>query len=208
MTLRSGTHVPMLTLPRVQEVPLPTQPLTEILGAQVLPLKSHRDDRGSLTEVYRRQWLGSGREIVQSNLSVSAAGVLRGLHFHREQADYWVVLSGTAFVGLFDLRESSPTRGRKAELRIDADAQPVGLYLPPGVAHGFYAETEVRLLYLVDRAYDGTDEFGLAWDDPDVGIDWPSREPLLSDRDRSNPSLAEALAHAPSFSDRSSSDPA
>ncbi len=109
------------------------------------------------------------------------------------------MLSGTAFVGLFDLRAGSPTEGKKIELQVAADEERLGLYLPPGVAHGFYAETELVLQYLVDAPFTGEDEFGLAWNDPDVGIDWPSAEPILSERDRSNPPLAEVLADAPRF---------
>jgi dTDP-4-dehydrorhamnose 3,5-epimerase len=125
--------------------------------------------------------------------------VLRGLHFHRRQADYWCVLAGRAFVGLFDLRERSPTARRKAELSTDAASELVGLCLPPGVAHGFYAETEVLLQYLVDVTFTGDDEFGLAWNDPAVGIEWPADQPVLSARDRANPRLAEVLALAPAF---------
>ncbi len=135
--------------------------------------------------------------MVQANLSESRQEVLRGLHFHRRQADYWCVLSGTAFVGLFDLRAGSPTEGKKAELRLASEEDRLGLYLPAGVAHGFYAETELVLQYLVDAPFTGEDEFGLAWDDPDVGMAWPSAEPILSERDRSNPPLAEILANAP-----------
>ena len=127
--------------------------------------------------------------MVQANVSRSRAGVLRGLHVHREQADYWVVLSGVAFVALFDLRPGAPTMGQKAELRLDGEDAWFGLYIPPGVAHGFYAETDVVLLYLVDRPYSGDDEFGLAWNDPEVAIDWPDEHPVLSARDRQNPPL-------------------
>jgi dTDP-4-dehydrorhamnose 3,5-epimerase len=165
-------------------------------GVLLLPLTAHEDARGRLTEVYRRAWVPGAGEAVQANVSVSRAGVLRGLHFHRRQADYWCVLQGSAFVGLFDCRVGSPTRGRKAELRLRA-AEPRALYIPPGVAHGFYAEEDVLLLYLVDRYFTGEDEFGVAWDDPEVGIAWPDRHPLLSERDRSNPPLS-ALPDPPS----------
>ena len=70
--------------------------------------------------------------MVQSNLSVSRAGVLRGLHFHRAQADYWCVLDGSAFVALYDLRDGSPTRGRAWWDTFDAGAGLCGLYVPPG----------------------------------------------------------------------------
>lgn len=170
-----------------------------IAGVRLVHLAPHADDRGSLTETYRREWIPDGREVVQANLSVSRAGVLRGLHWHRRQADYWCVLSGVAFVALVDLRQGSPTRLATFERRIDAAVERLGIAIPPGVAHGFYAETEVLLQYLVDASYSGEDEFGLAWDDPDLGLAWPSSTPILSERDRANPSLAEVLGDAPAF---------
>lgn len=170
-----------------------------IEGVRLVRLVPHADDRGSLTETYRREWLPQGREVVQANLSVSRPGVLRGLHWHRRQADHWCVLSGTAYLALVDLREGSPTRLARFERRVDAAEERLGLAIPPGVAHGFYAETEVLLQYLVDAYYSGQDEHGLAWDDPELGLSWPSRTPILSDRDRSNPSLAEVLADPPLF---------
>jgi dTDP-4-dehydrorhamnose 3,5-epimerase len=163
----------------------------------VHPLQIHADRRGSFLETYRREWLPPGtREMVQSNISRSKVGVLRGPHFHRRQADYWVVLEGRAFVGLIDLRDGAPDAGSRQQLMLDS-TEPQGLYIPPGVAHGFYAETDVVLLYMVDAYFDGADEFGIAWNDPDLGIAWPSTDPILSDRDRSNPTLAQVLADGP-----------
>jgi dTDP-4-dehydrorhamnose 3,5-epimerase len=170
-----------------------------IEGVKLAPLTAHADDRGAVTEIMRRTWIEGAREMVQSNLSVSRANVLRGVHFHRKQADYWCFLSGTGFVGLSDLRPGSPTEGKAAGIRIPADEGLRGLYIPRGVAHGFYAETALQLLYFVDEPYTGEDEFGVAWDDPDLGIDWPVRDPMLSERDRSNPSLAEARPDAPPY---------
>jgi dTDP-4-dehydrorhamnose 3,5-epimerase len=163
----------------------------------VVDLTSHSDDRGSVAEVYRASWLPDARPVVQANLSISRLGVLRGLHFHREQSDYWIPVAGTAFVGLYDLRRGSPTEGKKGELRIGDEARRA-LHIPPGVAHGFYAESDLRLLYFVDAYYTGEDEFGLAWDDPEVAIEWPNREPVLSERDRSNPALQE-IPFTPTF---------
>jgi dTDP-4-dehydrorhamnose 3,5-epimerase len=160
-------------------------------GVELIPLEPHEDARGSLTEIFRRSWVPGPEPFVQGNVSVSRAGVLRGLHLHRSQADYWCLLEGRAFIGLVDLRARSATEGVAAGVTTDAGERRVGLYIPPGVAHGFYAETDLTLLYLVDAEFTGADEFGLAWDDPDVAIAWPSRDPILSDRDRSNPSLRE-----------------
>lgn len=166
---------------------------TGIRGCWLVELQPHVDDRGSFTELFRREWIPDAREMVQANLSHSRAGVLRGMHHHRRQADYWIVLEGTAVVGLYDLRSASASSGSSITLRLDASLGLRGLYVPPGVAHGFYAETDLRLNYLVDAPFDASDELGVAWDDPALGIDWPATEPVLSDRDLSNPSLAEAL---------------
>lgn len=163
----------------------------------VVDLTSHVDERGSVGEVYRQSWPTAAKPMVQANLSISRSGVLRGLHFHREQSDYWIPVAGTAFVGLFDLRRGSPTEGMKAELRIGDDVRRA-LLIPPGVAHGFYAESELRLLYFVDAYYTGDDEFGLAWDDAEVGIEWPTRQPVLSKRDRTNPGLQD-IPFTPTF---------
>jgi len=171
-----------------------------IAGVSLFPLTAHPDDRGSFTEVFRQERLPPGGPMMlQANLSLSRAGVLRGLHFHRRQADYWCVFSGRAFVGLYDLRRGSPTEGKKAEIRLDEQEGRRGLYIPKGVAHGFYAETDVQLQYLVDQYFTGADEFGITWNDPELGIDWPGRDPILSDRDRSNGTLADALRDQPPY---------
>lgn len=147
-------------------------------GVELLPLTTHADDRGAVTEILRRTWIDGARELVQANLSISRAGVLRGVHFHRKQADYWCFLSGTGFVGLCDLRAGSPTEGKGTAIRMATESGLKALYIPRGVAHGFYAETALQLLYLVDEPYTGEDEFGVAWDDPDLGIDWPVSAPI------------------------------
>jgi len=167
-------------------------------GVRVAPLEVHADLRGSFVELHRRSRLNDLPPMVQANLSRSGPGVLRGLHFHRLQSDLWVPLEGRATVGLYDLRAGSPTRGRAATLELDA-ARPEALYIPAGVAHGFATVRGFALVYLVDREYSADDEWGLAWDDPGVGIAWDLPEPVLSERDRTNPSLAEALIDPPTF---------
>jgi dTDP-4-dehydrorhamnose 3,5-epimerase len=170
-----------------------------IAGARRVRLIAHADDRGSLTETYRRDWVRGGGEAVQANLSWSRPGVLRGLHWHRRQSDYWCVLSGVAHVRLVDLREGSPTRLAVERVRIDAAEERIALAIPAGVAHGFFAETEVLLQYLVDAPYTGDDEFGLAWDDPAVDTAWPTADPILSERDRANPILEDVLRDPPRY---------
>ena len=86
-----------------------------------------------------------------------------------------------------------------ATFTFDATRGLSGLFIPAGIAHGFSAVSEVRLQYLVDTEFSGDDELGFAWDDPDLGVRWPLDRPILSDRDRSNPRLAAALADPPPF---------
>ena len=149
----------------------------------------HGDARGRFVETYRRQWLPLGREMVQANRSEKQAGAVVGLHYHLHQADYWYVLRGRARVVLHDLREGSPTDGTTETVELSGE-EDRGLFIPPGVAHGFAALTDVLLWYLVDGYYNPADELGLAWDDPEVGADWGIDDPVLSQRDRSNPPRA------------------
>jgi len=137
--------------------------------------------------------------MAQSNLSRSRAGVLRGLHFHRRQADYWCVLEGTAFVALVDLRAGSPTERSSWWQTFSASEGLRGLYVPPGVAHGFYAVTDIVLQYLVDEPFSGDDEFGFAWNDPGAAIPWPGSDPVISARDASNPPMADVADDAPAY---------
>ena len=158
----------------------------------------HADERGSFRELWRRSRLPE--PFVQVNLSTSAPGVLRGLHLHRRQVDHWVVATGRAFVALVDAR---PLLGGKgAHPIVETREVPVDgtVTIPFGVAHGFLALEPLELLYLVSNEYDGSDEHGFAWDDPAVAVPWPpvpgtpDGRPILSERDRSNPSLAELAA--------------
>ncbi len=181
-------------------------------GVRFGRLERHGDQRGAFREVWRASSFGRlgpeeagvapGGEarFVQANLSSSAAGVLRGLHYHRRQLDYWVVAAGRAFVALVDVRPllagSSP-RAAVETRELGADHWVV---IPAGVAHGFLALEPLELLYLVTNEYDGSDELGFAWDDPAVGVPWPrlamttDGRPVLSERDRSNPALADLVA--------------
>lgn len=159
-----------------------------VLHTQLHPFA---DERGRFTEVFRKEWFPQREWTnIQSNRSESKAGVLRGLHYHFNQVDYWYLLSGRIRVGLVDLRRSSPRF--QSTLTIDLDAaENSGLFIPIGVAHGFVALTDVTLMYIVDNYYDGADEYGLAWDDPDVRVDWDlDITPVLSGRDASNPFFA------------------
>ncbi len=161
-------------------------PVQTIADVVVVTPEAHRDGRGRFVESYRRSWLGLGREMVQANRAERCAGSLVGLHYHLHQADYWYVLRGRARVVLHDLRIGSPTDGGTYVHDLDGDVDR-GLFIPPGVAHGFAALTDVLLMYLVDGYYNPADELGLAWDDPLVAADWGIDEPVMSERDRANP---------------------
>jgi dTDP-4-dehydrorhamnose 3,5-epimerase len=161
-----------------------------ISGVWIVEPTFHGDQRGLFIETYRRSWFPHGREMVQGNRANRQSGALVGLHYHLHQADYWYVPVGRARVVLHDLREGGPTDGATIELDLD-DAAHVGVYIPPGVAHGFAALTDMVITYLVDGYYNPADELGVAWDDPEVAADWGVATPLLSERDRVNPRRAE-----------------
>jgi dTDP-4-dehydrorhamnose 3,5-epimerase len=173
-----------INMPIIEEHP-------SIHGVYLVHLRSHADQRGQFTEIFRKEWFPqrSWNEI-QSNRSVSEAGVLRGLHYHHHQVDYWLVLQGTLRAGLVDLRQVSPTQGNAQIIQIEASDN-LGLYIPSGVAHGFLGLTRVTLLYVVDNYYDGSDEYGVAWDDPEINLEWGVQNPNISNRDRENPRLAD-----------------
>jgi len=161
-----------------------------IRGVHLVPLRAFADDRGYFFESFRRTWIPGVRDMIQGNCSFSKAGVLRGMHYHLKQADFWVVPSGHVRAALFDMRTGSPTRGASQVVEMGTK-YPVGIYIPKGVAHGFYALAESFMTYLVDEFYDNSDEKGVRWDDPALGIDWGAHNPIVSDRDRQNPALAD-----------------
>jgi len=169
---------------------LEIEPCAAIEGVAIVRPVSHGDSRGRFTETYRRSWFPGGREMVQGNRSDKQAGSLVGLHYHLHQADYWYVTMGVARVVLHDLRQGSPTEGGTFTLDI-GDGNECGVYIPPGVGHGFAALTDLTVTYLVDHYYDPADELGMAWDDPELGADWGVAEPVVSQRDRTNPRRAD-----------------
>ena len=170
-------------MPDVEEIP-------EISGVRVIHLTVHEDDRGRYVETWRREWVPGAREMVQGNRSRSNPGVLRAFHYHMRQIDYWYLGDAHVMVALVDLRRSSPTAGHTWQVIAEPDDE-IGVYIPPGVAHGFLAIGPTSLSYLVDNYYDGSDELGVAWDDPDMGVTWPTVSPVLSGRDRMNPRLRD-----------------
>jgi dTDP-4-dehydrorhamnose 3,5-epimerase len=166
-----------------------------ISGVYVVEPVVHGDDRGFFVETYRREWLPQGREMVQGNRGDRQQGCIVGLHYHLHQADYWYVPAGRARVVLHDLRDGSPTDGGTLTLdlgaRADGSHDHRGVFIPPGVAHGFASLTDMTITYLVDGYYNPADELGVAWDDPEVAADWGVTDPVLSKRDQDNPRRAD-----------------
>ncbi|MFN8445284.1 MAG: dTDP-4-dehydrorhamnose 3,5-epimerase [Caldilineaceae bacterium] len=167
---------------------------SQIQGVKFVQLRAFSDERGRFMETFRKEWFPERSwQIFQTNRSDSKAGVLRGLHYHFKQVDYWYVPNGRIRVGLADLRQSSPTVGKSEVVEIGDDNQ-MGIFIPVGVAHGFVALTAATLTYLVDNYYDGGDELGVAWNDPDLAVPWGINDPILSARDVQNPRWKEIPA--------------
>jgi dTDP-4-dehydrorhamnose 3,5-epimerase len=166
-----------------------------IAGVHIVDPSLHGDERGVFVETYRREWFPLGREMVQANRADRQAGCIVGLHYHLHQADYWYVPFGRARVVLHDLRTGSPTDGKTLTLdlgaRDDGSHDHRGVFIPPGVAHGFASLTDMTITYLVDNYYNQADELGVAWDDPAVDAEWGITAPVLSERDRKNPMRAD-----------------
>lgn len=179
---------------------------TAIAGVRWGRVARHADPRGAFREVWRDSSFpeltgdltgADSARFVQANVSSSAAGVLRGLHYHRRQLDHWIVLDGRAFVALVDIRPTASGARPVVDTReLGADET---VTIPVGVAHGFLALTDLTLMYLVTHEYDGTDELGFQWDDSWADVPWPmvaataDGKPILSERDQKNPSLKALL---------------
>ena len=156
------------------------------------------DTRGSFWEGYKESAFAEHaipHNFVQDNYSHSTRGVLRGLHYQKDphaQAKIIVVLSGEIFDVAVDLRQGSPTYASWVGKKLAARACQM-LYVPVGFAHGFCVTSdEAYVMYKVTREYAPEYERGVRWNDPQIGIQWPVRTPLLSERDGALPSLADA----------------
>ena len=171
---------------------------TAIEGLLVVRWDTHGDERGFFRQTYQLRELAEalGREPVfaQGNHSRSGPGVLRG--FHAEPWDKFVyVARGTAFCAIADVRPASATCGRVETFLLgDAPGERVRLLVSDGLANAFCALTEVDYLYDVGAEWHpDVPKRAVAWDDPELGVEWPVAEPIVSDADRCNPTLAELL---------------
>jgi len=174
----------------------------DLVGLFVVETEVHGDERGFLVETFREDvWRDLGVDVgfVQENQSRSARATLRGLHFQRApgQAKLVRCLRGTMWDVAVDLRRDSPTYRRWEGVELD-DRSQRQLLIPVGFAHGFCVLSETAdVAYKLSSYYDPATEAGFAWNDPDVGIEWPMSNPTLSERDRSAPRLAEIADSLP-----------
>jgi dTDP-4-dehydrorhamnose 3,5-epimerase len=175
---------------------------TKLDGVVLVEPQVHGDERGFFVETYSKDgWaeLGIDVEFVQHNHSRSAQGTLRGLHFQTSpgQAKLLRCARGAILDVAVDLRRESTTYGQW-EAHVLDDEKHHQLFVPIGFAHGFVVLSEVAdVAYLVSSVYDPATEAGIAWDDPEVGIDWAVAEPLLSERDKTAPHLSEITDSLP-----------
>ena len=160
----------------------------EISGLLILEPKVFGDARGFFMETYNQRGYreaGLAADFVQDNLSFSRRGTLRGLHCQNPvpQGKLLQVLQGEVFDVAVDIRRSSPTFGKWHGLNLSAENKRQ-FYVPPGFAHGFLVLSETALFhYKCTEFYSPQNELAIRWNDPDIGIEWPIKEPLLSDRD-------------------------
>jgi dTDP-4-dehydrorhamnose 3,5-epimerase len=175
---------------------------TELPGVVLVEPVVHRDPRGFFLEVYhaeRFREIGLGVPFVQDNHSRSGARTLRGLHLQlREPQGKLVrVTSGEIFDVAVDVRRGSPTFKRWVAVRLSA-ANFLQCYIPPGFAHGFYVIGDhAEVEYKCTAPYNRLSEIGIAWNDPDLAIDWPDRDPVLSPKDAALPALAAVIDRLP-----------
>lgn len=147
------------------------------------------DNRGFFMEIYNHhhyERLPGNHIYVQDNLSFSKKNILRGLHFQRKhpQAKLIQVISGEIFDVAVDLRRGAPTFGRWVGANL-SDKNCYQLFIPQGFAHGFCVLSETaHVLYKCTDIYDPDDDKGILWSDPDINIDWPVTNPILSDKDK------------------------
>lgn len=171
---------------------------TDLPGIFEVSGRAFKDERGYFTEIFAdRAWADAGfvEVFVQDNLSVSSKGTLRGMHYQIEphgQGKFVRVLNGSVYDVAVDLRRGSPTFGKWVGRTLSAENL-VGLWVPVGFAHGFIAlEDDSLVLYKCTSLYEPASERSLAYNDSDVGIDWPMAPAIISEKDAAAPKLVEA----------------
>jgi dTDP-4-dehydrorhamnose 3,5-epimerase len=171
---------------------------TELSGVVIVEPRVFRDERGFFLETHHAGKFRAGgidAVFVQDNHSKSVRGTLRGLHGQRRQPQGKLVrvIAGEIFDVAVDIRPDSPTFGKWVGVTLSAENFRQ-MYVPPGLLHGFCVTSETaEVLYKCTALYDPTDEIGAAWNAPDIGVQWPVTDPILSEKDKRLPSLAELV---------------
>lgn len=168
---------------------------TSIEGLLILKRPIHKDSRGFFREIFHIDEIEKTLDIefkgVQMNHAFSSPKVLRGIH-----AENWnkiiCPVNGQVFVAIVDIRVDSPSFS-KVETFVINDENRIALFVSKGLANSYcvLGEKGVDYIYLVDAYYDGIDQRAIAFDDPDLGIDWPIKDPIISERDKNNPKLRD-----------------
>lgn len=170
---------------------------TDLPGVLIFEPRVFQDQRGYFLETFsqrRYQESGIDRPFVQDNLSRSSRGTLRGLHYQvqRPQGKLCSVVRGEVYDVAVDLRRQSPTFGRWIAVRLSEENHRQ-IFVPPGLAHGYCVLSEIAVFaYKCTDYYHPEFERTIVWNDPQLAIDWPVRQPTLSDKDRAGMALADA----------------
>jgi dTDP-4-dehydrorhamnose 3,5-epimerase len=178
-------------MPKITQTPLP--------GVLLIEPQLYRDSRGFFFESYNQKvYAAAGliERFVQDNHSRSERGTLRGMHaqFSHPQGKLIRVLAGEIFDVVIDIRKGSPTFKKWYSVNLSSENF-LQCYIPPGFAHGFCVLSETtEVEYKVTDYYDPTDELHLIWNDPEIGIEWPIKDPILSPKDRAGVLLKD-IAH-------------
>lgn len=172
----------------------------DLPDALLIEPKLFQDERGTFSETFKVDAFkeqGIDTHFLQDNYSNSQGKVLRGLHFQahpRSQGKLISVIQGHIFDVIVDLRVGSPTFGKWISLDL-SDKNRHMLWVPPGYAHGFCVlSNSADIIYKCTDYYDPTSERGIRWDDPDLNIAWPVKNPILSSKDLENATLREIQA--------------
>ncbi len=176
---------------------------TPIEGVVVVKAEVFEDERGFFMEVFRKdrfEQLGLPTEFVQLNHSASRKGVVRGLHFQwaPPMGKLMRVTVGTAFLVAVDIRKESPTLGKWFGIEASAENK-IQLFAPACFARGFAVLSDyAEIQYMCTGIYGPKCESGILWNDPEIGIEWPVKDPILSDKDKNAQTLAEWLQRSES----------
>ncbi len=167
---------------------------TGLEGLIVIEPSIFGDERGLFYESWRDadyRKIGIQETFLQDNISVSKKNVLRGLHYRKDQGQLATIVQGRVFDVVVDIRPASKTYKQYFSIELDSE-NPKQIYMAPGFAHGFCVLSDMAILhYKCTQYYDASREHGIIWNDPEIGIQWPSAGHIISSRDQNFKSLKE-----------------